>query len=50
MPYSERWRCPECGHSVMLYVKPSMPPTCSNPEAHSSKTVEMESTKRKVRK
>lgn len=41
MKYSERWRCPECGYSVTVFVKPSQPPTCSNPEAHSSRAIEM---------
>lgn len=46
MKYSERFRCPECGHSVTVYVRTSEPPTCSNPEAHSSKTVEMVSRRK----
>lgn len=41
MKYSERWRCPECGYSFTVFVKPSEPPTCSNPEEHSSRTIEM---------
>jgi rubrerythrin len=41
MKYSERWRCPECGYSTILYVRPSVPPTCNNPEEHSSRVVEM---------
>jgi ribosomal protein S27E len=23
-----RWKCPCCGHHVVLYVAPSEPPTC----------------------
>lgn len=41
MKYSERWKCPECGHSVTLFVKPSTAPTCSNPESHMARTYEM---------
>jgi len=42
MRYSERWRCPECGYSVTLFVHASEPPTCSNPEEHIGRTYEME--------
>jgi rubrerythrin len=41
MKYSERWRCPECGYSTTVYVRVSQPPTCNNPEEHSSRVVEM---------
>ena len=50
MRFSERWRCPECGHSVTLYVQPSAPPTCSNPEEHAARTYEMEPTQRRAAK
>jgi rubrerythrin len=41
MKYSERWRCPECGYSLTVYVRVSQPPTCNNPEYHSGRVIEM---------
>lgn len=37
------WKCPEpeCGMEVSVYVTLSEPPTCRNPEVHSSRVVEM---------
>jgi ribosomal protein S27E len=41
MKYSERWRCPECGNTVTVYVRVSEPPTCNNQASHSGRVVEM---------
>jgi len=35
------WKCPECGMEVSVYVAVSEPPTCKNPEVHSSRVVQM---------
>lgn len=43
---NSKWKCPECGQKLTLFVKPSVPPTCSNKDAHAKKTVAMEQTKR----
>jgi rubrerythrin len=36
-----RWVCPTCNKGLTTYVAVSQPPTCQNPTAHSSKTIEM---------
>jgi len=40
---SERrhYECPQCGKTLIVFVKPSVPPTCTSPSKHSSVTVEM---------
>jgi DNA-directed RNA polymerase subunit RPC12/RpoP len=37
--------CPSCGRRVVLYVKPSALPVCSNPKKHTTRRVEMRETK-----
>lgn len=39
MPYN--WKCGVCG-SVAGTISATYPPTCANPDKHSTKTVEME--------
>ena len=41
-PKPNKWACPECKQKVTLYIKPSVPPTCANPESHPKKIVRME--------
>jgi len=36
------WQCPKCGRSIVLYVKPSAAPMCSNPDRHSSIHIPMQ--------
>jgi transposase-like protein len=38
---STRYRCPVCDNTVTLHVTTSRPPTCTNPNMHSSRSVEM---------
>lgn len=38
---ARRYRCPECGSTLVVFVKPTQPPTCQNPGRHSNKPVEM---------
>jgi rubrerythrin len=45
-PGINKWKCPECGQTLTLYIKPSADPTCSNPEKHPKKTVVMVSKTR----
>lgn len=40
-PKPSKWVCPECKQKLTMYVKPSTPPTCSNPESHPKKIVKM---------
>jgi rubrerythrin len=40
-PSTTKWKCPECGQKLTLYITPSTPPTCANPESHPKKTVKM---------
>lgn len=40
-PKATRWQCPECKQKQTFYVKPSVPPTCANPESHPKKPVIM---------
>jgi rubrerythrin len=40
-PTATKWTCPECSNKLTLFVAPSMPPTCNNPEAHPKKVVQM---------
>jgi len=41
MSEKRHYECPQCGKVLTVYVKPSVPPTCTNPEKHTSLTVEM---------
>ncbi len=41
----QKWKCPRCGNTMITYVGLSENPTCRNPSAHSTTTVEMEETK-----
>ena len=48
MPLMSKGRlyvCPSCGRRVVLYVKPSALPVCSNPKKHTTRRVEMRETK-----
>lgn len=36
-----KWKCPECGQRLTLYIPPSTAPTCANPEKHPKKIVQM---------
>lgn len=36
-----KWKCPECGQRLTLYIPPSTTPTCANPEKHAGKVVKM---------
>lgn len=36
-----RYKCPLCGNTVTLHVTASRPPTCMNPNMHSSRSVDM---------
>ena len=40
-PKPSKWKCPECGQKVTLYVEPSAPPSCANPASHPKKIVNM---------
>jgi len=40
-PVTTKWKCPECGQKLTLYISPSAPPTCANPEKHPKKIVQM---------
>jgi predicted RNA-binding Zn-ribbon protein involved in translation (DUF1610 family) len=42
MPKKTKWRCPECGATVITYVRVSVPPACENPARHSSRLYQME--------
>jgi len=44
-----RWSCPLCGNAVTLHVDPSRPPTCLNPNSHSSTRVEMKAARQEER-
>jgi hypothetical protein len=39
------WKCPKCDKKVTLFVRPSEPPICTNPTAHSTAVVVMEQLK-----
>lgn len=36
-----KWRCPECGARLQVWVRLSAIPTCHNPEGHERRTVAM---------
>lgn len=38
----ERWRCPQCGQGLTLFVQPTVPPRCHQ---HFRKVVEMKQEK-----
>lgn len=40
------WKCPACDNKIVVYVNVSEPPTCQNPEKHTSKVVTMEQVKK----
>jgi hypothetical protein len=40
-PTTTKWKCPECNQKLTLYISPSVPPTCANPEKHPKKIVQM---------
>jgi transposase-like protein len=40
-PTTTKWRCPECKRKFTLYLTPSEPPQCSNPEVHKNKYFKM---------
>jgi transposase-like protein len=42
MASPQRWKCPDCGSTFVTYVKLLEPPTCKNPDRHSSRTIEMQ--------
>lgn len=46
-PKNSKWKCPDCGQTLTLYIEPSAPPTCANPEKHPKKTVQMLSATRR---
>ena len=46
MPYN--WKCPLC-KAVTGTLSGTYPPACSNPDSHSTKTVEMELVSTKSR-
>lgn len=41
MPKKTKWKCPECGTTVITYVSVSVPPVCENKSTHSSRLYEM---------
>ncbi len=38
----QQWECPVCKRHIVLHVKPSCPPVCTNPEKHSRQPTPME--------
>lgn len=39
---AKKWVCPQCGSSITVFVNLEYPPTCRNPQFHSTKSVEMQ--------
>lgn len=39
---TEKWKCPNCGMTLTTYVPLNGPPSCGNPNKHTTKRVEME--------
>jgi rubrerythrin len=45
---AKKWVCPQCNASVTLFVNLQYPPVCRNPQAHSTRSIEMQINGRKA--